>query len=619
MMAMLNSTNDALQAALRGRYLLEGELGRGGMGVVYLARDLALDRPVAIKLLPPELSRLPSVRARFLQEARTAARLSHPNIVPIYAVEEHDGLVCFVMAYVPGETLAERVRAEGPLPAPAVSRLVQEVAWALAYAHQHQVIHRDVKPENILLERGSGRALVTDFGIARLADEAQATPAGAVMGTPRLVSPEQAAGEPIDGRSDLYSLGVTAFFALTGRYPFEGDSAGQLLAQHLTVPAPPVASVRPGLPRPLATAIDRCLAKAATERFASGEELATALMSPTGNPIPPTLQHIVRELSSFGVDLVGFMTLVVIAIVTQSLTRDFMGFGLNYTAGVAALLVSLLALRGIQVSRLIRGAVQEGWSAGDLATAANREAQDRAAASLPPSSLRRRLLLYGAGAVALTLFWLGPKQWVQSGSFFPVGLLVEVASLALPVALGRWLGQALEEPRDGRPGVLTSFFLRFKSGWLFRVLGQRTGRPAPTSAPDQPTEVLLVEQARSLLGALPPAERERLVGAGTDDLLRRLMRDAGVLRTRLEDLDNAAAAVGGPASPERRAVGESIAHAREDAAGRLGATVAALETLRLELLRARAGISPADGLTENLAALRRLTERIDGAVEAGDS
>jgi len=229
---------DSLQAAVKGRYLLERELGRGGMGIVFLARDVALERPVAIKLLPPSLASLPDLRHRFLHEARTAAGLSHPNIVPIHAVEEAGDLVWFVMSFVPGETLAERVGREGPLPAEAVGRMVQEVAWALAYAHQRGVIHRDVKPENILLERGTGRSLVADFGIARLADEAGISPPGEMLGTPRLVSPEQAGGEALDGRSDLYSLGVTAFFALTGRYPFEGDNVGQLLAQHLTMPAP---------------------------------------------------------------------------------------------------------------------------------------------------------------------------------------------------------------------------------------------------------------------------------------------------------------------------------------------------------------------------------------------
>ena len=208
-------THDAdtvqLEAALRGRYLLKRELGRGGMGIVYLARDLALERAVALKLLPGQFSHLPELRGRFLREARTAAGLSHPNIVPVYAVEEHGAVVCFMMAYVSGGTLAARVREEGPLPPADVSRLMQEVAWALAYAHQHGVIHRDVKPENILLERGSQRALVTDFGIARVRETAGATPAGDLLGTPRLTSPEQAGGEPVDGRSDLYSLGVTAF------------------------------------------------------------------------------------------------------------------------------------------------------------------------------------------------------------------------------------------------------------------------------------------------------------------------------------------------------------------------------------------------------------------------
>src|SRR5438876_160971 len=196
----------AFQEAVAGRYSLERELGRGGMGVVYLAREVRLDRLVAIKLLPPELAAHAKLRERFVREARTAARLSHPYIVPIHAVDEAGSFVFYVMAYVDGETLAQRVASRGPLPPHDATRVLREVAWALAYAHSQGVVHRDIKPANILLERGTGRAMVTDFGIARLAAASGETAVGELLGTPEYMSPEQAAGESVDGRSDLYSL-----------------------------------------------------------------------------------------------------------------------------------------------------------------------------------------------------------------------------------------------------------------------------------------------------------------------------------------------------------------------------------------------------------------------------
>src|SRR6476660_1305059 len=155
-----------LQAALAGEYSLQRELGRGGMGIVYLARDVQLDRDVAIKVLPTHMARSAESRERFLREARTAAGLSHPNIVPIHRVGEAGGFVFFVMSYVEGETLGERLRSKGPLPPADTMRIMREVAWALAYAHGRGIVHRDVKPDNILLEAATGRALVTDFGIA---------------------------------------------------------------------------------------------------------------------------------------------------------------------------------------------------------------------------------------------------------------------------------------------------------------------------------------------------------------------------------------------------------------------------------------------------------------------
>src|SRR5690348_9229378 len=187
----------ALQELLAGRYSIERELGRGGMGIVLLARDVALDRPVAIKLLPPHLATRPEERQRFLDEARTAAGLAHPNIVPIHLGEARGELGLFVMGPVAAETPRVRLERAGPLSPRLALKLLQEVAWALGYAHQRGVIHRDVKPDNILIERATERALVTDFGIAlgRRTAESAGGPIRQILGTARYMSPEQACGE----------------------------------------------------------------------------------------------------------------------------------------------------------------------------------------------------------------------------------------------------------------------------------------------------------------------------------------------------------------------------------------------------------------------------------------
>src|SRR6476659_842382 len=266
----------SFQAAVAGRYSLDRELGRGGMAVVYLARDVRLDRPVAIKLLPPDLAAYDKLRDRFMREARTAARLSHPHIVPIHAVDEVRGYVFYVMSYVDGETLAERVANRGPLPPREASRLLQEVAGALAAAHGQGVVHRDVKPGNILLERATGRAMVTDFGIARMADGAE-TAVGELLGTPEYMSPEQAAGDAVDARSDVYSLGVVANYIVSGERPFTAPTIQAVLAKQLTQVPPPVASAAPGIPRSLANAIETCLIKDPSRRFQSAEAFSDAL------------------------------------------------------------------------------------------------------------------------------------------------------------------------------------------------------------------------------------------------------------------------------------------------------------------------------------------------------
>jgi predicted Ser/Thr protein kinase len=268
---------EQLAPLLQGSYTLERVLGRGGMGVVYLAREQRLDRLVAIKVLPPHFATQPIVRERFLREARTAAQLSHPNIVPIYRAEEVGGYPYFAMGYIEGESLADRVRDRGPLPAAEVVRVLREAAWALAYAHARGVVHRDIKAANIMVERGSGRAVVTDFGIARDGNTASLTQAGEVVGTVHYMSPEQANGQPLDGRSDLYSLGVAGFFALSGRLPFEGDNPAAVLLAVATREAPSLASLAPTVARPLAEVIDRCLRRDPAARYVSGEALADAL------------------------------------------------------------------------------------------------------------------------------------------------------------------------------------------------------------------------------------------------------------------------------------------------------------------------------------------------------
>src|SRR2546425_9001010 len=212
----------ALERVLGGRYVLERRLGRGGMGLVYLAGDPRLAGRVAIKVLSPDRAVQPAARERFLREARTAAGLSHPNIVPIFAVDEAATLVFFVMAYVEGETLGQRIRTRGPLPPAEVARVLKQVARALAYAHDHGVVHRDVKPDNILLENPTGRVLVTDFGIARVGAGGGTTGPREVVGTAEFMSPEQASGGGGDRRSDLYFLRGGAYYALSGPPAVEG-------------------------------------------------------------------------------------------------------------------------------------------------------------------------------------------------------------------------------------------------------------------------------------------------------------------------------------------------------------------------------------------------------------
>lgn len=274
-----DETSRPFAEAISARYAVKRMIGRGGMGIVFLARDRRLERLVAIKTLPPQLASDPALRERFLRETRTAGAMSHPNIVPIHGADEVDGHVFFVMSYVDGESLAARIRANGKLDARIVGRYLRDVASALAHAHRRGIIHRDIKAENILIEHATDRAMVTDFGIARLADATPLTATGQVLGTVYYVSPEQVSGEPVDLRGDIYSLGVVGFFALTGQFPFDADVASAVLVAHVTKPAPAVAGVNPDVPHVLAQIIDRCLSKQPAQRYATADELLAAIES----------------------------------------------------------------------------------------------------------------------------------------------------------------------------------------------------------------------------------------------------------------------------------------------------------------------------------------------------
>jgi serine/threonine protein kinase len=261
-----------LARALKGRYEIDRMLGRGGMAAVYLAQDLVLERQVAIKVLPPDMTRDAQLVARFQQEAKTAARLDHPSIIPIHRVENEAGLVYIVMKYVSGQSL-EDLLDRGPLPIHHVRHILGEAALALGHAHRRHIVHRDVKPANIMLEE-DGRVVLTDFGISKaLQATTQITGTGTIIGTPQYMAPEQAKGREVDGRADQYSLAVVGYRALTGKLPFEGD-AHSILYQQVHEPPPPLLDRRPDTPPDLRIALERALAKDSKARFPTMEEFA---------------------------------------------------------------------------------------------------------------------------------------------------------------------------------------------------------------------------------------------------------------------------------------------------------------------------------------------------------
>jgi len=594
------------------------------MGVVYLAREVALDRSVAIKLLPPALAARPELRERFLREARTAAQLSQPNIVPIHAVDDAAGFVFFVMAYIDGETLGERIRTQGPLPAPEAARVLREIAWALGYAHGQGVIHRDLKPDNIILERATGRAVLTDFGIARRLESTGLTAGGELIGTPEYMSPEQACGGELDGRTDLYSLGIVGFYALAGRLPFEATTVPALLVQQATAPAPPLAPLAPGAPRALVQAVARCLAKEPEDRFDDAKGFADALSVAleARREIPAPVRAFVKD--SLELRPSGCLYVMVASwFAPLLLGRMFTIGALGVLPYVAFLALAFIGFPLLMHLRRVRRLARAGYGVEDVLAGAKAE-MDR----------KREELAYTAGRdstrierLLARLRW--PALAVGVGSLLAAaaGLLPGFSSPVVPLlvvgGVGLWaVGSLVDQRRRDVTGERRIKYWSSRFGrWLFKVAGAGLARPAGAGGTHRPTELALAFAAEDLYAELPPAIRAAL--PGLPEVLKRLELQARNVRARIEELEQSLAeaqqgAAPGAAPVHRDKLVTDLTAARDLARIRLSESVAALETIRLDLLRLRTGAGSVDRITADLAAAGEIGETVDRLLAAGE-
>ena len=618
---MPNPTDDFLdlQSALAGEYSLQRELGRGGMGIVHLARDVQLDRDVAIKVLPAHLASDPAARERFVREARMAAGLSHPHIVPIHRVGEAGGFVFFVMSYIEGETLGDRLRARGPLPPAAATRLLREVAWALAYAHGRGIIHRDIKPDNILLEAGSGRALVTDFGIAH-GGERDDEATGKVMGTAHFMSPEQAADGAVDGRSDIYALGVVGFLAVSGRLPFEAPELHALLLRQATEDPPALAQVAPGVPTSLAIAIDRCLARDPARRFADGEALAAALAPvPDARPaLPPTLRAwlsarnplLVPYLAWGG--LFGTLTSVNLFVWLIGRRPDGPADIVLLAAITAAPLAPIVGFHLNQAMKQFRAGHTLADLRAALEVARREQAESDASVRAPSDPPAHRLLRYATTASATwlaTTFGLILAEVVHENV---IGMGWILTPMLSTLALGA-VSNALDVqfiPNGLRKlwqtGIRERLWKSRLGEWFARRLGAPERSKLAGANAFRATEAALGVAAGELFAALPSAYREQL--AELPHIVESLEARAAEARAEIE--------IVAALAPDGDTGADVLAERKRVAAAHLGESVAALEGIRLDLLRLHAGTADLKPLTTLMDAARRIGEDLGRLAEA---
>jgi len=453
---------DIVRDALKDEYELEKELGRGGMAIVFKARDKSLEREVAIKVLPFSLSFDAEFVERFQREARTAGKLEHPNIIPIYRVGKSGRVIYFVMKYIRGKSLSAVVEARGALPVPELRRVLIECSRALGFAHKHGIVHRDIKPDNIMFDE-LGQAIVTDFGIAKAQSGARLTGTGMSIGTPHYMSPEQARAQNLDGRSDLYSLGVVAYQCLTGHVPFDGEDSFSIGYKHIMeeLPTPPLESADQ---RELFAIIQKMMAKKADDRFQTAEEL-------------------VQTLDSLGGASVRMSVSDVATMPTRAIPS------VKPPAIQAAATTPLPRASASMMKKPDEAAM--GAAAAPAAPAAPPKGK-RAAA--PPAKAKSKTPFYALGGVAVVLIGLGSYVVFGRGAPQPAGPLAPDSQQIASADTAR-----RDSTATARADTPTSTVRRASTGPGGTQPGIRT--VAPPARPTGPDGTI------SLVGNIPPGAR----------------------------------------------------------------------------------------------------------------
>ncbi len=528
----------------------------------------------------------------------------------------------FAMAFVAGGTLGQRVRSQGPLPPSEAARILREVGWALAYAHAQAVIHRDVKPDNILLEEGTGRALVTDFGIAGFMQGTAATGLGEIIGTAEFMSPEQASGKGVDARSDIYSLGVVGFYALSGRLPFQGTTVAETVRQLLEDAPPTLGSVASGIPSRLARVVDRCLQKDPAARFESAELLAeavdAALRARRDVPVP------VRMFVSDPIDLPGdgplyftagsLMGLSILATLELFLADIGGSAAWGFIAGYLMLMVGIPV---VLISKRVRRLLASGHTLADVEIALRREVEEKREELLYAHGEKAaryerlsRVLAYaglggamGAGGLAMALAPLTPSLAALLGPVFGVSSVVGVLSSIMAREQAKQRVDMKAERRFK--------FWRSRFGHLLAKLsGIGLRRPAiALGATHRPTELQVGLAVEALFESLSREVRHSV--GDVPAVVHRLEANAQSLRQTIERLQEAEAATLGAGE----GMPEDLVASRQKAERHLADAVAGLETIRLGLLRLSAGAGSIEGLTTDLLAAGEIGDNIDHMLE----